>query len=117
MVTLLMVVLLTTVFVIRVFVTLVLLTLVMRMPSLTTGGAPVTTAGAVPIGAGTMRPYTEPGGGGTKTPSGPLGGGPGITPGKGVASVRLKPSAGATKDTLGAAQKPLTKTTWPPRCS
>src|SRR3984957_18831239 len=82
-----------------------------RIPTFTTGGAPVTTAGGVPIGAGTMMPKAEPGGGGTKIPSGPIGGGPGTTPGKGWAKVRRRPSPGATKDTFGAAQKPPTKTT------
>src|ERR1700751_5831704 len=52
-------------------VVLLLFTLfVIRIPTLTTGGALVTTAGAVPIGAGTMIPCREPGGGGTKIPSG-----------------------------------------------
>lgn len=53
---------------------------VMRMPTLTTAGALVTTAGAVPIGAGMMMPAREPGGAGTKQPSGPSGRGPGSTP-------------------------------------
>jgi hypothetical protein len=74
------------------FVTFLLLTLVtfavMRMPTAMTGGALVTTAGGVPIGAGTMIPGREPGGGGTKQPSGPDGLGPGITPGPATSTVR-----------------------------
>src|SRR5437764_13027632 len=72
-VTLLMLVL---VLVLRMLVTLV----VTRMPTATTGGALVTTAGAVPTGAGTMMPTRDPGGAGTKQPSGPIGRGPAITP-------------------------------------
>ena len=53
---------------------------VMRMPGAMTAGALVTTAGAVPTGAGMMMPAREPGGAGTKQPSGPMGRGPGITP-------------------------------------
>src|SRR5438874_1489300 len=55
------------VLVLRMLVTLV----VTRMPTATTGGALVTTAGAVPTGAGTMMPTRDPGGAGTKQPSGP----------------------------------------------
>src|SRR2546429_464240 len=69
-VTLLMLVL-----VLRMLVTLV----VTRMPTATTGGALVTTAGAVPTGAGTMMPTRDPGGAGTKQPSGPIGRSPAIT--------------------------------------
>jgi hypothetical protein len=76
-VTLLIVVLLIVVLLMVVFVMLVLLVVLIRIPTATTGGAPMTTAGDVPIGAGTMRPNLEPGGGGTNTPSGPMGGGPG----------------------------------------
>jgi len=50
----------------RLFTTVLLF--VMCMPTLTTGGALVTTAGGVPIGAGTIMPGREPGGGGTNTP-------------------------------------------------
>ena len=42
-----------------------------RMPTFTTGGAPTTTRGGVPMGAGTMMPGREPGGGGMNTPCGP----------------------------------------------
>ena len=42
-----------------------------RMPTLITAGAPMTTDGGVPIGAGTMMPGRDPGGGGMKTPCGP----------------------------------------------
>ena len=36
----------------------------------------MTTAGALPMGAGTMSPACEPGGAGTKPPSGPIAAGP-----------------------------------------
>src|SRR6202012_6074549 len=48
-----------------------------RMHTLPTAGALTTTAGGVPIGAGTMMPAREPGGGGTKMPCWPIGGGGG----------------------------------------
>src|SRR5580692_7681378 len=120
MVTLLMTVLLmTVVFVVLVMLVVLLLltTELMRMPTLTTGGAPVTTAGEVPMGAGMMMPNADPGGAGIKTPSGPIGGGPGTTPGPGTARVRLTDRPGATKDTPGAPQNPPTNTTWLPRWS
>ena len=43
---------------------------VIRIPTLVTGGALVTTAGGVPIGAGMIRPGLEPGGGGHQNFSG-----------------------------------------------
>src|SRR5438552_336771 len=101
-VTLLMLVL-----VLRMLVTLV----VTRMPTATTGGALVTTAGAVPTGAGTMMPTRDPGGAGTKQPSGPIGRGPAITPTAGVSTTSRRPGAGATKATPGADQYPLMKIT------
>src|SRR6266566_1650124 len=99
-VTLLMLVL-----VLRMLVTLV----VTRMPTATTGGALVTTAGAVPTGAGTMMPRREPGGAGTKQPSGPIGRGPGMTPTAGGSTARTISGAGGTKPTPGADQYPLMK--------
>jgi hypothetical protein len=118
-VTLLIVVLLIVVLLIVVLVILVLLifVLLIRIPTPMTGGAPMTTAGGVPIGAGTMRPNLEPGGGGTKTPSGPMGGGPGMTPGRTAAKAKPKPIAGAIKETFGAPQNPPTNTTCGPRWS
>src|ERR1700677_4005235 len=114
-----MVVLLIVVLLMVVLVMLVLLifVLLMRIPTATTGGAPMATAGGVPLRAGTMRPNLEPGGRGTNIPSGPIGGGPGWIPGSGTANVNLKPIAGATKETFGAPQKPPTYTTCGPRCS
>src|SRR5947207_15587671 len=103
-VTLLMLVL---VLVLRMLVTLV----VTRMPTATTGGALVTTAGAVPTGAGTMMPTRDPGGAGTKQPSGPIGRGPAITPTAGVSTTSRSPRGGATKATPGADQYPLMKIT------
>ena len=50
------------------------------MPVRMTGGALTTTAGGVPIGAGTMMPWRDPGGAGTKLPCGPSGGAPTRTP-------------------------------------
>ncbi len=88
-----------------------------RMPTLTTGGALTTTAGGVPMGAGTMRPWREPGGGGTNTPCGPIGGRPKRTPGAAIAIEMLSPGAGGTKWRSGAHQKPGTKTTTSARCS
>src|SRR5437764_9456230 len=103
-VTLLMLVL---VLVLRMLVTLV----VTRMPTATTGGALVTTAGAVPTGAGTMMPTRDPGGAGTKQPSGPIGRGPAITPTAGVSTTSRSPRGGGTKATPGADQYPLMKIT------
>jgi hypothetical protein len=114
MVTWLIVVLL---MVVLLIVVLLMVVLLIRIPTATTGGAPITTAGGVPIGAGTIRPYAEPGGGGTKTPSGPMGGGPAMTPGRTAAKAKPKPIAGATKETCGAPQKPPTNTTCEPRWS
>src|SRR6266853_54708 len=107
-VTLLMLVL-----VLRMLVTLV----VTRMPTATTGGALVTTAGAVPTGAGTMMPTRDPGGAGTKQPSGPIGRGPGMTPAAAGSTARTSSRRGGTKTTPGADQYPLMKITPPPRCS
>src|SRR5437588_8809860 len=101
-VTLLMLVL-----VLRMLVTLV----VTRMPTATTGGALVTTAGAVPTGAGMMMPTRDPGGAGTKQPSGPIGRRPASTPAAGVSTTSRRPGAGATKATPGADQYPLMKIT------
>ena len=91
--------------------------LVMRMPTLTTGGAPVTTEGAVPTGAGMMMPARDPGGGGTKTPGGPQGLGPAMTPGPPISTWIWMPGAGGTKTTPGAPQWPVMNTTMPSRCS
>src|SRR5207237_10929866 len=60
------------VLVLRMLVTLV----VTRMPTATTGGALVTTAGAVPTGDGTMMTTRDAGGAGTKQPAGTSGRGP-----------------------------------------
>jgi len=116
-VTLLIVVLLMTVVLVVLLMFVVVILLLILIPTFRTGGALVTTAGAVPIGAGTMIPNRDPGGGGTNTPSGPMGGGPGTTPGPTMASARLRPIAGATNETLGAAQNPPTNTTLGPRWS
>lgn len=91
--------------------------LVMRIPTLITGGALVTTDGAVPMGAGTMMPTREPGGGGTKTPGGPRGRGPGMTPGPPTSRVIRMLGGGGTKMTPGAPQWPVMKTTMPSRFS
>src|SRR5438874_2838391 len=99
--------LLVLVLVLRMLVTLV----VTRMPTATTGGALVTTAGAVPTGAGTMMPTRDPGGAGTKQPSGPIGRGPAITPTAGVSTTSRSPRGGGTKATPGADQYPLMKIT------
>jgi hypothetical protein len=81
--------------VVRFTVVLLMFTLdVIFMPTAMTGGALVTTAGGVPIGAGMMIPGREPGGGGTKQPSGPLGRGPGMTPGAGTSTVRRRLGGG-----------------------
>ena len=90
---------------------------VMRIPTATTGGAPVTTAGAVPMGAGTMNPGCDPGGGGTKQPLGPMGRGPATTPGNATSTVKCNPGGGGTNATPGAAQCPATKITTPSRFS
>src|ERR1019366_9107691 len=45
------------------------------------------------------------------------GGGPGMTPAPATGRVRLMPMPGATNDTFGAPQKPLTNTTLLPRWS
>ena len=79
-------------------------------------GAPVTTAGGVPMGAGTIRPRAEPGGGGTNTPWGPRAKVP-TTPGRATDSDRRSVGGGGTKARPGAHQKPLTNTTALPRCS
>jgi len=101
-----------------VLLTVVLPTLALiRIPTAMTGGALVTTAGAVPIGAGTMMPGREPGGAGTKQPSGPEGRGPTTTPAAATSSVRWMPGGGGWNTTPGAAQWPLTKITTPPRFS
>src|SRR5437016_13151158 len=107
-VTLLMLVL-----VLRMLVTLV----VTRMPTATTGGALVTTAGAVPTGAGTMMPRRDPGGAGTKQPSGPIARGPGITPTAGGSTTRTSSGEAWTNPTPAAAQYPLMNIPEPPRCS
>ena len=99
-----------------VLLTFVLLML-MRMPTAMTGGALVTTAGAVPIGAGMMIPNREPGGAGMKTPAGPMGGGPGMTPGPAISKVRCSPGGGGTKATPGGDQWPPMKMTTPARFS
>src|SRR5437660_8658307 len=99
--------LLVLVLVLRMLVTLV----VTRMPTATTGGALVTTAGAVPTGAGTMMPTRDPGGAGTKQPSGPVARGPAITPTAGISPTSRTPRADAQKPTPGADQYPLMKIT------
>ena len=86
----------------------------MRMPMLVTGGALTTTAGGVPIGAGTMRPGRDPGGDGTNTPIGPTGR---VPPPIETWIERCSPGGGGTKATPRAAQKPETNTTAPSRCS
>ena len=95
------------------FVVLLFPLLVIRIPTFTIGGAEITTAGGVPIGAGTIKPVCEPGGAGTKTPSGPCGRSPRRTPLPTNAIAIDIPKGGATKSTSGAAQKPLTNTTAP----
>jgi hypothetical protein len=100
------------------FVTLVVLLMfvllmLIRMPTAMTGGALVTTAGAVPMGAGIMIPKREPGGAGMKTPTGPMGGGPGMTPGPAISTVRCSPGGGGTKATPGGDQWPPMKMTTP----
>jgi hypothetical protein len=94
----------------------VLLTLI-RMPTAMTGGALITTAGDVPIGAGMMIPNREPGGAGMKTPNGPMGGGPGTTPGNATSNVRCSPGGGGTNATPGGDQWPPMKMTAPSRFS
>src|SRR5262245_32857831 len=89
----------------------------MRMPTFTTGGALVTTAGDVPMGAGTIRPMRDPGGAGTNTPCGPMGAGPRGAPAMATARVMRALGGGGTKATPGAHQWPVTKTTTPLRCS
>ncbi len=85
------------------FVTLVTLWLLFstlpftRMPTLITGGAPITTDGGVPIGAGTMMPGREPGGGGMNTPCGPSAWWPACTPTAITAATIAMPTAGAMK--------------------
>ena len=74
------------------------------MPTLVTGGALVTTAGGVPMGAGTMRPGLEPGGGGTNTPCGPMGASPATTPTPIAAKAKDMPRGGGTKRNPGADQ-------------
>src|SRR5215472_10068180 len=91
--------------------------LVTRMPTATTGGALVTTAGAVPTGAGTMMPRRDPGGAGTKQPSGPIGRGPGITPTAAGSTASTSPGGGGAKAMPDGAQCPLMKITTSPRCS
>src|SRR5437763_13431507 len=85
------------VLVLRMLVTLV----VTRMPTATTGGALVTTAGAVPTGAGTMMPRSDPGGAGTKQPARPIGRGPGITPTGGGSAPTPSSREGWTPPTPG----------------
>jgi hypothetical protein len=94
-----------------------LMLLVMCMPTLTTGGALVTTDGAVPMGAGTMRPTREPGGGGTKTPEGPKGRGPGMTPGPAISMLIRMVGGGGANTIPGAPQWPVMNTTMPSRFS
>ena len=96
-----LVVLVVLVVLLTLFVVLLMFT---RMPTATTGGALVTTAGLIPIGAGMMIPNREPGGAGMKTPLGPMGGGPGMTPGPAISTVRCSPGAGATHATPGGDQ-------------
>lgn len=91
--------------------------LVMRIPTLTTGGALVTTDGAVPTGAGMMRPAREPGGGGTNTPGGPSGLGPGMMPRPPISMLMRMPGGGGTKMKSGAPQWPVMNTTMPSRFS
>jgi hypothetical protein len=78
--------------------------LVTRIPTETTGGAPVTTAGAVPMGAGMMMPGRDPGGGGMKQPFGPIGRGPATTPTAATSTVNRMPDGGGTKATSGGDQ-------------
>jgi hypothetical protein len=75
----------------------VLVMFVMRMPVLMIGGALVTTAGAVPMGAGTTSPRRDPGGAGTKTPGGPKIRGPRITPAATTPTAMATPTRGGSK--------------------
>jgi len=112
------VMLVTLVVVLRILVLLTLLLLIlMRMPTAMTGGALVTTAGAVPIGAGIIIPKRDPGGAGINTPMGPIGGGPGITPGPAISKLRCNPGGGGTNATPGGDQWPPMKITTPERFS
>jgi hypothetical protein len=95
---------LTLLIVVLLMVVLLIVVLVMRMPVLITGGAPITTCGLVPKGAGTIRPKREPGGGGTKMPEGPIGGGPATTPNASAPNAIERPTAGGTNATLGGDQ-------------
>src|ERR1700722_15289587 len=108
--------LVTFVVVLRILVVLLLLILI-RMPTAMTGGALVTTAGAVPIGAGIIIPKRDPGGAGTNTPTGPIGGGPGITPGPAISKLKCNPGGGGTNATPGGDQWPPMKMTTPDRFS
>src|ERR1700721_2950412 len=107
--------LVTFVVVLRILVLLTLLLILIRMPTAMTGGALVTTAGAVPIGAGIIIPKRDPGGAGTNTPTGPIGGGPGITPGPAISRLKCKPGGGGTNATPGGDQWPPTKKNRPER--
>jgi hypothetical protein len=69
------------------------------IPLLMTGGAPVTTAGDVPMGAGTIMPWRDPGGGGTKTPKGPIGRVPIVTPKRASDIEMLIPRGGGLNST------------------
>jgi hypothetical protein len=116
-VTLVTFVTLVTLVVLRLITVLLVTFEVMRIPTAMTGGALVTTAGDVPIGAGTMIPGREPGGAGTKQPSGPDGRGPGMTPTAATSTVKRRLGGGGWNTTPGAPQWPLMKITTPPRFS
>ncbi len=88
-----------------------------RMPTLITGGAPMTTDGGVPIGAGTMMPGRDPGGGGMNTPCGPSAWCPAWMPTATTAATIAMPIAGAMKWRSGGDQYAGTYTTLSSRCS
>jgi hypothetical protein len=90
---------------------------VICMPSRMIGGELITTAGATPMGAGTINPRYDPGGAGTKTPCGPIAATPATIPAATMAGAIRMLGAGATNVTPGAAQKPLMNMTECPRCS
>jgi hypothetical protein len=71
-----------------------LLIVVTRIPGLMMGGAPMTTCGETPIGAGTMSPKRDPGGGGMKGPGGPKMWGPKRTPAATTAKAMSTPTGG-----------------------
>jgi hypothetical protein len=75
-----------------------------RIPEFLKGGAAVSTAGAVPIGAGTITPAREPGGAGMNTPSGPKAWEAAVDPGACRSMLKCRFGRGARKSTSGADQ-------------